>query len=543
MVKRIVSGIFALAALAALGVIIGGALASGEQLIVRFLTAVIVAALALYVISDLRLKAQPASELDPGRSVEHPPTKKPASLPTNASILESTVLTVDMPPDNRDLQPAARTIDVAHPVRQPQPTTTAHLVSPTAAGDETEAPLFAEPMSNEIKTDDIDLTRLTDQPLETPVSAVDLSEAAVVETKPEIANGDQPDDAAVYVAVGAHNYEGGLETPAANWPATPIAAERSTDTAGVETLAASALAETRPVPGLPLNPTTATQGQTPEPEDDVQPTTVVIDESPEVVRTGLPITEDVTKPLVQIDASTIEDTPSIIDLARTTASYAGPVHTPVIDLREPITDELPAAPKQPAEPEQSEPTGQVSAPSLPTLHDHPPAADASQTPSDTLTGSGATPVPAIGSSTTAAASQARPPQQTERSSTGGSPSVPSRDDRIAAAIAGGERKVIETLIRQGMLTTGGPITDRDVRTMVYVAFTSNELRKIIMAGGRVNTGEATLGPVELFDESVFQPVPQTVYTGPPPVDGLPSPASAGLIQKPMIDEHKKETPV
>ena len=57
MTKRIVSGIFILTALGALGVILAGALTSGEQLIVRFLTAVIVAALGLYVISDLRLQA------------------------------------------------------------------------------------------------------------------------------------------------------------------------------------------------------------------------------------------------------------------------------------------------------------------------------------------------------------------------------------------------------------------------------------------------------------------------------------------------------
>ena len=57
MTKRIVSGVFLLIALGALGLILAGALTSGEQLIVRFLTAVIVAALGLYVISDLRLQA------------------------------------------------------------------------------------------------------------------------------------------------------------------------------------------------------------------------------------------------------------------------------------------------------------------------------------------------------------------------------------------------------------------------------------------------------------------------------------------------------
>ena len=45
MTKRVVSAIFILTALGALGIILAGALTSGEQLIVRFLTAVIVAAL------------------------------------------------------------------------------------------------------------------------------------------------------------------------------------------------------------------------------------------------------------------------------------------------------------------------------------------------------------------------------------------------------------------------------------------------------------------------------------------------------------------
>jgi hypothetical protein len=77
-------------------------------------------------------------------------------------------------------------------------------------------------------------------------------------------------------------------------------------------------------------------------------------------------------------------------------------------------------------------------------------------------------------------------------------------------------QVINTLIQQGMLSTEGPITDRDVRTMVYVAFTSNELRKLILAGGTpdgVTAADLDLGPVELFDETRYAPLPKTIYTG------------------------------
>lgn len=88
---------------------------------------------------------------------------------------------------------------------------------------------------------------------------------------------------------------------------------------------------------------------------------------------------------------------------------------------------------------------------------------------------------------------------------------------IDAAINAGEVEVITTLIEQGMLSTDGPISDRDVRTMVYVAFTSNELRKLLLAGGTPdgpNHG-LDLGPVELFDEQVHAPAPKKLYSGLP----------------------------
>ena len=60
--------------------------------------------------------------------------------------------------------------------------------------------------------------------------------------------------------------------------------------------------------------------------------------------------------------------------------------------------------------------------------------------------------------------------------------------------------MIASLIEQGMLSTEGPITDRDVRTMVYVAFTSSELRKILLAGGTIDGDNSSLdlGTVDVF---------------------------------------------
>ncbi|MGI9597362.1 MAG: hypothetical protein ACR2QK_14460, partial [Acidimicrobiales bacterium] len=89
MTKRIVSGIFILTALGALGVILAGALTSGEQLIVRFLTAVIVAALGLYVISDLRLQAD--DDAMTARTSGHPRMATVDAPPNSTAAFMATV--------------------------------------------------------------------------------------------------------------------------------------------------------------------------------------------------------------------------------------------------------------------------------------------------------------------------------------------------------------------------------------------------------------------------------------------------------------------
>jgi hypothetical protein len=86
---------------------------------------------------------------------------------------------------------------------------------------------------------------------------------------------------------------------------------------------------------------------------------------------------------------------------------------------------------------------------------------------------------------------------------------------IESAIRSGEIEVVASLIEQGMLSTAGPISDREVRTMVYVAFTSNELRKLLRAGGQPDNPNRTidLGPVELFDPKLHKPAPARLYSG------------------------------
>lgn len=54
-------------------------------------------------------------------------------------------------------------------------------------------------------------------------------------------------------------------------------------------------------------------------------------------------------------------------------------------------------------------------------------------------------------------------------------------DEVMTVVKAQERDLVETLIGEGLLTTEGPITDRDVRTMVFVAVSSTELIEVLTA--------------------------------------------------------------
>ena len=65
---------------------------------------------------------------------------------------------------------------------------------------------------------------------------------------------------------------------------------------------------------------------------------------------------------------------------------------------------------------------------------------------------------------------------------GGSPAVELlkySSSEIAAVVKEQESALVDTLIDEGLLTTDGPITDRDVRTMVFVAVSSTELVDVL----------------------------------------------------------------
>ncbi|NNF53880.1 MAG: hypothetical protein HKN03_05490 [Acidimicrobiales bacterium] len=50
---------------------------------------------------------------------------------------------------------------------------------------------------------------------------------------------------------------------------------------------------------------------------------------------------------------------------------------------------------------------------------------------------------------------------------------------ILAVVRAQESELVDTLIGEGVLTTSGPITDKDVRTMLFVAVSSNELIEVL----------------------------------------------------------------
>lgn len=70
-------------------------------------------------------------------------------------------------------------------------------------------------------------------------------------------------------------------------------------------------------------------------------------------------------------------------------------------------------------------------------------------------------------------------------------------EEVMAIVKAQESDLVETLISEGLLTTQGPITDRDVRTMVFVAVSSKELIEVLTTpnGSAIDGGR--VGPAAL----------------------------------------------
>ncbi len=573
MTKRIVSGIFILTALGALGVILAGALTSGEQLIVRFLTAVIVAALGLYVISDLRLQADDdAAGIRTGTrprlaGIDAPPNSTAAFMATVTGRGEAPVEVDAVDPvetiqdglaEDGSIEPhspgvgaassstsehdeSAVVEDAGSPdgrpmpsILGPAPVTVRAADLPELAGKKpaTITDLFARRPSEHLD-DSADeqgwptITRQVDQLAmangSTMTSTIAAPELDLVNGAPVNGGGNgRHDDLAGYgdddglddgiellvepeestdeveaEPIADFEYSGDLDAPDyASWPAPP------------EPIAEPA----RPSPPEPVTaePVTA-EPVTAEPMMADQAAVEPVEIEPALPESSVP-ESTVPEPTVPEPTATetVDDleAPEPIGSPEIDHAVAAEAVDDTADPVEATTDVL-----------VEEVSGTVTEAAEETMvqHQEPP------TPAPTVEASGADPTETVNGSPANLPAAFGDRSELAAADYADAPLAPIIDLRdvnatgagVEAAIRSGEVEVISALIEQGMLSTDGPISDRDVRTMVYVAFTSNELRKLLLAGG--SPGEPNpdidLGPVELFEGDVH--VPKALYPGQP----------------------------
>ncbi|MEM7275223.1 MAG: hypothetical protein AAF547_19250 [Actinomycetota bacterium] len=562
MTKRIVSGIFVLTALGALGVILAGALTSGEQLIVRFLTAVIVAALGLYVISDLRLQAD--DEAGVGRATGTNRVGKVKAPPNSTAAFMATVTR------KNEARRQDEAVADAKPQARPEPVVPATEVIP----DEIMEP--AGSVRNASGTLDTvvagaDQFNPADHTM-VGVGAAASSATEAISAGVEGAGSDGPDR----LRANARPRSEAPETVRDQLLGTPSVdiSDLFVDqgTAGVADAAFTGNVAENAWGDADDNDVPGRMGRTNgHDENDASPAT---GSGPDAETAGGPGVNNGTGPTDRHDeidgagpgderngvsngaehgsnGSTINgdhgqtngnghhrvgpfsgrlsDSPLAADGSDPVERLDGPP----VEIFDP-TDHLP--PTRPAV--EAHPRSEVeSAPPAAAEFEY---SDDLQADDHVWPAPAGTPVPDPGPLEKAASAyEAKRRVEADAATTplpiptGGdveaidyadAPLAPIIDLRevadpqaegIDAAINAGEVEVIATLIEQGMLNTEGPITDREVRTMVYVAFTSNELRKLLVAGGSPdgpNYG-LDLGPVELFDERLHTPAPKTLYAG------------------------------
>ena len=502
MAKRIVSGIFVLTALGALGVILAGALTSGEQLIVRFLTAVTVAALGLYVISDLRMQGE---ESEVRKADRQPEDRLELTVPEpeNSIAYMNTVtgrhraIKAEAVVADAAGSAGARTFEPVEPVTRPRvlgansPNVPADTHGLRPLHPKPDAPIRALPPhpntilsrtipSSEAPTEPFASALAEIAPLPTLVPVNDKSDTTLpgADTAEVVTETEQPEPAVETETGGTTtiSYSGPLRSEDVEWPPKPEEDSSSevrdvlspdvafgvTDDDGVAT-------QDIPLDGI--------EAEFDLGEEEYGPVTV--DELLGDLNT------DLSAPLRRPagpSGDSLENPSS--DGDRNVELGSEPELSP-----EPIVDSTPAAGER-RRPHLTLVTSEEAARQIEASHYA---------------------APIKSELVNVTTDEPLPPSQPPTPNVG---KDDEQDARLNSVIRSGEMQVISTLIQQGMLSTSGPITDRDVRTMVYVAFTSNELRKLIRSGGtpdRIRSGDIDLGPVELFDERRYAPLPQRVY--------------------------------
>lgn len=80
---------------------------------------------------------------------------------------------------------------------------------------------------------------------------------------------------------------------------------------------------------------------------------------------------------------------------------------------------------------------------------------------------------------------------------------------LVESVRAGEASLVAVLTDNGMLTTEGPLTDADVATMVFVAVSSDDLLRVLIAGKKAEDQAAALSH-RADKPELYQPAPQLV---------------------------------
>jgi hypothetical protein len=83
------------------------------------------------------------------------------------------------------------------------------------------------------------------------------------------------------------------------------------------------------------------------------------------------------------------------------------------------------------------------------------------------------------------------------------------NDDLVASVRAGEASLVSVLTENGMLSSEGALTDTDVATMVFVAVSSDDLLRVLLAGKQAEAeAEALSYPPDTPE--LYQPAPQLV---------------------------------
>ena len=489
MTKRIVSGLFILAAVAAISLILAGALNDGEQLVARFLIAVIVAALGLYVISDLRLKADEQANHN-AHTKQAIPT--PNELGSNTPAFMATVTKKkEQRPDhpfaaplagplagpvgnpsfdsifNTDSQPQFPPTQLEaiplHPLSQaPQVPQPAQLQQPS----QTPKTTAATPHLTQRTEPDQDLLNLSTLP---PPTFESRSEPTIMLTNRSLATAGTSDTTGFYMAdITDANKPSNVDRAA---DGNPILDASSTG-GNIDTPSRSAAIVSGEEPNGVDNQTNASH-----PANNANPTNAAKTREP---ATAEQPSVDLRNPAPGVSARPPFDPINTSD----SAGWLNPVarNTPPSTVNPTRTADLGRQTTNGIRPSNTSADGprkaNNTAPNSPPNSDHrlhrPPSTQSEHSASRGRVQSGPTPA------NNQPIRPATPIVHLRRSASA------ARADDIEAAIKAGEVDIISSLVKDGLLATSGPITDEEVQTLVYVAFTSNELRQILLSDGSVD---------------------------------------------------------